>query len=274
MRSQVHVHKQALAGLKAGLFAFKSRASEQLNALDLRLRHDLALFQQVVQHAQVEVRQCQERLQQQSHASHQGDEWALREARQRLRQAEQRLELACRSTREVEQAIQTYTQQAYRLYNHLEHGLPRSAAALDRKIAALEHYEALATAAHEPIPVPLAPGLDTTDIGPPQILASRLLAQMGWIQPKYWGTILEITVLVMAGAQWMSQLPTTGEIPAQYIERFSAFQDRAERLGEPQPEVAQLNDWQGIQSEQRKEEQRRRLTDKPQAAAGLDPPQD
>lgn len=268
MSSQVHVHKQALANLKAAILAFRVSAGEQLSALDVQLKRELALFGQALERTQVEVRQGQERVRQLTQAGSRSDERALREATQRLHQAEERLSLVRRSTCELEQAIQTYTRQAHNLYHHLEHEAPKAAAVLSRKIAGLERYEAL-KAVTDTSQVAAVPDPDPATSAASQPLASRWLDHLIWIPSRYWGTTLEVTMLGIATMAWLNQMPPLNpqDFP-QYYQQLVA-QQSSEEIPAP---YQQLNDQLGLQGAQRKEAQAQGRTDEATTSAGTDPP--
>ncbi|HWY88414.1 MAG TPA: hypothetical protein VNX28_17005 [Gemmataceae bacterium] len=145
---------EALVDFRATLCVFADQAKDALGIIDHEIRRTLSFVDEKLHEWQAAVRRAEDEVIQakiewnQRHIQRIGDrrpdttfaEKALRRAQANLEFAQEKLNAARRWQRDLPHEILTYEGPARQLQNALESEVPRMAAYMDRKIAALETY--------------------------------------------------------------------------------------------------------------------------------------
>jgi hypothetical protein len=146
----------ALKEFKAALIAFGVDVQEALAAVETEIQRSLDNLQQQLQHWHAEVRRRQDELvrakavlaqKRWGHSHDRGPgqteaEMAVEHAKQRLREAEAKVEITRRWLLHLPREIGEYQGPARRLGGWVEADLKQGVALLDRRLAALEAYAA------------------------------------------------------------------------------------------------------------------------------------
>jgi hypothetical protein len=159
---------EALGALRAALCCFGEKAADALGAADMEIQRTVEWLDDQLKYWQHEVRRWEDEV---FHARTElarrrmmriGDrppdcteqEEALARARQGLEHAEDQVERTRRWQRLWQEAVIEYQGPVGQLKGLVDAELPRAGALLERKIAALDAYVALAAPAAEPRPGP------------------------------------------------------------------------------------------------------------------------
>jgi DNA repair exonuclease SbcCD ATPase subunit len=148
----------ALADLREALVRFKDDAQAALSSVELELHRAVEWLDERQKHWRREIRKCEDAVHNaKMELSHKKvfpifdrtpdtsqEEKTLKRAKERLREAEEKSQLCQRWEPQLRRAIGEYETHGRGLGGMLEMDLPRMLALLQRKIDALEAYQAVA----------------------------------------------------------------------------------------------------------------------------------
>jgi hypothetical protein len=225
---------QALEELKGALNQFNAESLEGLNAMESEIRRTLDWLQERLNYWQNQVQRRQEEVRRAEAALarcqasgywdrdgyyHAPDcsayEWAVFQARARLREAETELANVRRWLAQVQQAVGDYQRQAQRLKAWLESELPKANAFLERKITTLQSYVMMG-----------APSGGYVTIPPVQAVGETFAAAVGLAALG-----VELTAAAIAVTRWLANdvrhaLGNVGEeLSARLMREQSGFQE-------------------------------------------------
>lgn len=221
---------QVLVEFKTALAQFRNEAQQSLDFIAREIRRCLEWLIERQHYWQRQVEYCQEAVHDARRALENclqdedgGDcsdcEEALSEAYHELREAEAELSTVQHWRHQIEEAIQDYQRQAYRLASHLHQELPKAEVFLERKAATLDAYRAQQPASGNT----LSASESSLSIGitPAQLASARVDFVLNTIKTA--SLLDSLTHLVVHGVDWLARhrpkkaLGDAGEEIAAYL---------------------------------------------------------